>query len=68
MLLAMPAAYQRESNARIADTCDQNIAVAKLDGNPLTDIQYRTRGLGVQPAPWFLSEDAPTRALRRGTY
>jgi hypothetical protein len=64
----MPAAYQRESNGWIADTCDQNIAVAKLDGNPLTDIQYRTTGLGVQPPPWFLSEHAPTRALSCGTY
>jgi hypothetical protein len=47
MLRAMPATYQRESNGWIADTCDQNIAVAKLDGNPLTDIQYRTAGLSV---------------------
>jgi hypothetical protein len=56
MRLAIPAPHRQEANAQVEDVCQQEIAVANLNRNSLTNIAWRTRG------PWPRCEFAQQMA------
>ena len=66
VIRAVPAAGEREADARVADAGDQHLIAAKLNGDALADIQQHPCRLSLESLPGLFDQKSQTGAIHRG--